>query len=615
MSKNNSIDFSWADGDVKSAALIIASRGAATEIAGPLSDTEAAGKMLDHGNAVLAKSSNFDWSQMVSPQYWSDLYSSDPEFRSALQGALIGGGVGGLGGAAASLSGGGESNLLRDILLGGGMGAAAGGAIGYGLQGSKNQGKEVEKRTSDPTSLHNLLEKEKKKSVEQAGETFLPPMPLREGSVGTYTSPRMPFDGTRSVGGGAMLGAGAMGGLMGLSQAPRLIGQPGLSFSKGLAWKSLLGGGAAGAGLSGISRASQVYPTPTPASSIIDRIGAEDRQFATPDELNQIQSGWKEPRSSLNKRADIGNAFSNLRDAWSNRLDDSGRAAVIGGAAGGLGLGAAGYLGSEKNKVRNAIIAALLGGGVGAGTGYAAYNSPKTEPAPQASGNSMPAATAFKDEQKAEQKLRGDVRSVGGTSGELAGAGAGATGGYIAARRLAPSIMGPAARQSLADRELFNLNTYRPALAKHKQTLQAISGLNDSAAAAQRLESTMHVNDLQKQLQAKGKIPLRVAKGIGGIGAIAGGLLGQEAGGLVGSASGGAVGDVATSNAAKSALPEAARQAYSAAPAAGTAIGGGAGFLGGRRLGFNPWLSGIGGMAAGRLTGQNLPGQSLVQPK
>lgn len=54
--------------------------------------------------------------------------------------------------------------------------------------------------------------------------------------------------------------------------------------------------------------------------------------------------------------------------------DPAARQALLGGAVGAGGLGLAALIGSKKNKLRNALLAGLVGGAGGAGIGYGMYN-------------------------------------------------------------------------------------------------------------------------------------------------------------------------------------------------------------------------------------------------
>ena len=429
---SDNVDLSWADGDVKTAATMIAGRAIAVRMAGPLTETpqakaiiEKAAFSLDELKARAGQVSN-------SIQEW---YKKDP---SIAHGIGIGAGVGGLAGLGTSMASGGRRPVL-DTALGALLGAGVGGAGTHFYNTTREA-----QQASDPdeVTLNKLKAVQDEEIAKAEPPTTIFGKPVLPHGDNAW-KPKAP--GPESIGGAFGAGAAPVVGGTAIANAGTL-GLSRLMLGKG---RGVMLPSWANKGLMGVAALSG-------GAHLGDRLSTPGTDFSPPvpttpvtplvnEAANLGPQGIKAPEFQDKAKAYMrkGGSFfttSDIMGKW-NSIPKDQQSAIMGG---GIGAGIGGLTGlmSGKRKLRNSLLGAVMGGGLGAGAGYL-YGQPSQPPQTQTKPEptTQPIASNAKPEPTKEELRLAHTDKVLGQTGAIGGAATGAAAGGYAGSKLSPKLI------------------------------------------------------------------------------------------------------------------------------------------------------------------------------
>lgn len=384
---------SWLDGSMSDVAATLAGRSVAARTAGALTDTPAAEAMLKRGQEVLSKT-GFDVSDLGNADWWSNNWNAlSPDQKMGLRGAAVGGGVGGLAGLGSSLAGDAQHPLL-DTLIGAGLGAGVGGLGGYAYS-ALDKGKPAV-QGNGYSDLTNAVKTQRGSPKTPARSIFGVQYAPED-----LSNPKTWGHGIGSPIAGAVSGVGALN----VAAVPfnRLARGTWTGAPRWANMAAATGGGLLGAA-SEVER--NISPPPAPpgppapplvAPDIMSKVDVleqqlQNRQIDQPvfdAAMQRLREEWKMKKGGSVKS---GNTLEELQ-GWFTSLPHEQQAAIIGGLAGGAGMGTLGAFSDKDHRARNGIMGMLMGAGLGAGAGYGAY-MPNTSAPPTPPPTAAPAAAA-----------------------------------------------------------------------------------------------------------------------------------------------------------------------------------------------------------------------------
>lgn len=504
---SDNVDLSWADGDVKTAATMIAGRAIAVRMAGPLTETpqakaiiEKAAFSLDELKARAGQVSN-------SIQEW---YKKDP---SVAHGIGIGAGVGGLAGLGTSMASGGRRPVL-DTALGALLGAGVGGAGTHFYNTTREA-----QQPNDPNAvtLQDIKKKEQELAAADPVTTAFGRRLLPDREDPSMWDPRAP--GRESLGGAFGAGAAPIAGAtVGANAGTLALSRLALGKGKGVmlpSWanKSLMGLSAISGGVHAADRLysgadmTPAKPT-TPLTPFANEAATNPAAVRTPEFQDKV-------KPLLGKSGSLFTT-NDIMSHWNN-IPKGQQSAIMGG---GIGAGIGGLTGlmSGKRKLRNSLLGAVMGGGLGAGAGYLYGQpspTPQVNPEPQPSTSPTAAATSGPPPVE-EGREFATLPAKTPVTGPILGAAGGGTAGALAAKGLTPLKDRAAVSGYAAD----NMTILNPL----KSQLKTVGNPAERAVLKAKLDAETLA--AKTRLGGAGLRSKTLGLGLPAVGALAGGVAG-----------------------------------------------------------------------------------------